>query len=84
MLRNRRAADPEIADKVSHYLDEATDVLADKGFSAEEARLAAWWELGSATAFRREVQGYGWGNGIDTVLTICAMRRAGYAPILGS
>lgn len=66
VLGNRTAADRDIADEVSHYLEEATASLAAKGLSPEEARRAALRDLGSATAVRQEVRGYGWENLIDT------------------
>ena len=37
-LRNRGAADQEIADEVNHYLEEATAALAARGLSPAEAR----------------------------------------------
>jgi putative ABC transport system permease protein len=65
-LGNRRAADQEIADEVSHYLEEATAAFVARGLSPDEARRAARMELGSPTAVREEVRGYGWENAIDT------------------
>ena len=52
VLGNRRAADQEIADEVSHYLEEATAAFIAQGLSPEEARRAARRDLGSATAVR--------------------------------
>src|ERR1700733_8940165 len=67
-LKNRKAADQEVADEVGHYLEEATADFIAKGFSPEDARRAARLELGSATAVREQVRGYGWENRIDTLL----------------
>ncbi|MFZ0590196.1 MAG: ABC transporter permease [Bryobacteraceae bacterium] len=66
VLGNRTAADRDIADEVSHYLEEATASFVARGLSPEEARRAALRDLGSATAVRQEVRGYGWENLIGT------------------
>jgi hypothetical protein len=65
-LINRRAADREITDEISHYLEEATATFMAQGLSPEDARRAARRDLGSATAVRQQVRGYGWENLIDT------------------
>jgi predicted permease len=65
-LVNRRGADQEIADEVSHYLDEATAAFVTRGLAPEAARLAAQKELGNVTSLRQEVRGYGWENVIET------------------
>ncbi len=67
-LGNKRAADQEIADEVSHYLEEATAAFMARGFSPEDARRAAQRDLGSATAVRQQVREYGWENLIDTFI----------------
>jgi putative ABC transport system permease protein len=64
-LGNRKATDREIADEVSEYLEEATAAFVSKGLPPDEARRAARLELGSATAVRERVRGYGWENRID-------------------
>ncbi len=66
VLGNRTAADRDIAEEVSHYLEEATASFLARGLSPEEARRAALRDLGSATAVRQEVRAYGWENLIDT------------------
>jgi predicted permease len=66
VLGNRRAANQEIADEVSHYLEEATATFVARGLSPEDARRAARRELGSATAVRQQMREYGWENLIDT------------------
>jgi predicted permease len=68
VLGNRTAADRDIADEVSQYLDEATKSFVARGLSPEEARRAALRDLGSATAVRQEMRGYGWENLIDTLV----------------
>jgi hypothetical protein len=65
ILKNRKAADRDVADEVSHYLEEATADFIDKGLSPGDARRAARLELGSSTAVREQVRGYGWENMID-------------------
>ncbi len=67
-LVNRQAADQEIADELSHYLDEAAAAFAAAGLSAEAARQEARKELGNVTSLRQEVRGYGWENMIETFL----------------
>jgi predicted permease len=68
VLGNRRAADQEIADEVSHYMEESESALIAKGLSPEEARRAARLELGSATAIREQVRSYGWENTMGGIL----------------
>jgi putative ABC transport system permease protein len=65
VLGNRKAADREIADEVSHYLEEATAAFVAKGLSPDEARRSAQLKLGNATAVREEIRGYGWENRVD-------------------
>ncbi len=68
VLARRRAADQDIADEVSHYLDEATAAFMARGLSPDQARYAALMEIGNATAVREQVRGYGWENTIETLL----------------
>jgi putative ABC transport system permease protein len=65
VLGNRKAADREIADEISDYLEEATAAFVSEGMPLDEARRAARLELGSATAVREQVRGYGWENRLD-------------------
>ena len=65
-LTNRPAADQDIADEVSSYLEHATAALEARGFSPDQARRAARMDLGSATAVREQVRSYGWENVIRT------------------
>ncbi len=66
VLGNRKAADQEIADEVSHYLEEATAAFAARGLAPDEARRAARLEFGGTTAAREQVREYGWENALDT------------------
>ena len=77
VLANRKAADQDIADEVRHYLEEAAAELEAGGLSRDEARRAARMEIGSATALREQVRGYGWENSVETLVTDvhCAARR---------
>ena len=74
ILKNRKAADQDVADEVDHYLEEAANALVAKGFSPDDARRAARRELGSLTAVREQVRGYGWENMVDTFFA--DLRRA--------
>src|SRR5580658_4460482 len=67
VLANRKAADRETADEVSHYLEEAAEAFAAKGLPPDEARRAARLELGGTTAVREQVRGYGWENLVDNL-----------------
>jgi predicted permease len=68
VLRSRKAADQEIADEVTHYLEEATAALIDRGLPPDEARRVARLELGGTTAVREQVRGYGWENAVSFLL----------------
>ena len=67
VLGNRNAADQEIADEVSHYLEEATAAYIAKGLAPDEARQAARLEMGGATGVREQVRAYGWENAVDAI-----------------
>src|SRR5262245_64468152 len=71
-----------MADEVRHYLDEAETAFVARGLSPDEARRTARLELGSATAIREEMRGYGWENWIETLLSDLryAARRLGANP----
>src|SRR5580700_1558972 len=81
-LKNRKAADQEVADEVGHYLEEATADFIAKGLSPEDARRAARLELGSATSVREQVRSYGWENLLDTLFADVryALRRLRQKP----
>jgi hypothetical protein len=75
-LTNRRAADQDIADEISSYLEQAAAALEARGISPDEARRAARLEIGSATAVREQVRSYGWENAIRTPLSdLCYAAR---------
>ena len=67
VLGNRQDADQEIADEVSHYLEESTAAFISRGLPLEEARRAARLELGGTTTVREEVRAYGWENAVDNL-----------------
>ncbi|HEY3740638.1 MAG TPA: ABC transporter permease, partial [Bryobacteraceae bacterium] len=70
VLTNRKSADRDTADEVSHYLDESTSAFVARGLSPSDARRAAQLELGGTTAaLRDEVRAYGWENRVDNLLT---------------
>ena len=82
VLADRKAADREIADEVSHYLEEATAAYVRKGLSPGEARRAARLDLGGITTVREQVRAYGWENALDAMAADFryAVRRLGSAP----
>jgi hypothetical protein len=69
VLRNRRAADQDIADEVTHHLEEAAAAFVAKGLSPDEALRAARMELGCPTALREQMRAYGWENRIDSLVS---------------
>src|SRR5215471_6656324 len=80
VLRNRKAADQEIAHEVAHYLEEATAAFSARGLPPDEARRAARLELGGTTAVCEQVRSYGWENAVTTFfsdLRYAACRLAG-------
>ncbi len=69
-LRNRKAADQDLADELNHYLEESETAFTTKGLSPEEARRAARLELdGTMTAVSQQVRESGWENTLDTLFT---------------
>src|SRR5437763_583727 len=80
VLGNRKAADQEIADEVTHYPEQATASFTANGLPPDEARRAAKLELGGTTAVRELVRGYGWEKAMETIfadLRYAARRLAG-------
>ena len=65
VLGNRPQADREIADEVRHYLEESTAAYVSQGLSPDEAKRAARMEMGTETAVREQVRGYGWENPVE-------------------
>ena len=75
VLTNRAAADQDVADEVQHFLDQADGRLLARGLSPEAARRAARLELGSPTAVREQVRGYGWENTAGALFSRSSLRR---------
>lgn len=67
-LRNRAAADQELADEVEHYLELAAEAHQARGLSREEALWAARREVGGEARVREQVRSYGWENGLLTLM----------------
>ena len=67
VLLHRTAADQEIAEEMRDYLDRATAVLVESGYTPDDAHRAARLELGNATVIREQVRAYGWENVIGTL-----------------
>lgn len=61
-------ADAEVADEVSHYLEEATAAYLADGLSPEEARRKALVEMGGTEAVRQQVRTSGWEHVVETTL----------------
>ncbi len=81
ILRRSKAADQEISDEISHYLEEATALFVARGLPPDEARRAARLELGSVTAVREQVRSYGWENALGI---FCADLRYAVRRLLGN
>jgi putative ABC transport system permease protein len=62
------AADREVADEVTDYLERATQAHIARGLSPDDARRAARLELGNTTAVREQVRTAGWENLISSFL----------------
>jgi hypothetical protein len=83
VLSNRRAADQEVADAVSQYIEESESAFIAKGLSPEDAQPATRLELGSATAIREQVRSYGWENTTSGILAVLkfALRTLRRSPL---
>src|SRR5579859_1417438 len=68
VITHRENADREIDDEVKDYLEHATAELEASGLSPENARRAAYLEIGSPTKIRDEVRSNGWEHLIGTVV----------------
>lgn len=69
VLINRKSADHDAAEEVSHYLAEATAEWQAKGLSPEEARRAVQREAGSnELVICEQIRDYGWENVIGNFL----------------
>ena len=82
LFRSKRS-DDDVADEVSHYLDEAAAAQRARGLSADAAHRAARLEVGSPVAVREEVRASGWEHAIETTLQDArhALRRLGRSPV---
>jgi putative ABC transport system permease protein len=69
VLTRRAEADREVADEVSHYLEEVTAELVASGVAPDEARRAARLEVGNVTAVTEEIRAAGWENWIEVLLS---------------
>jgi putative ABC transport system permease protein len=65
-LRDRARADRDISEEAQHFLDQSTAEFVARGFSPEEARLAAQIKMGNMTNIKEEVRSYGWENIVAT------------------
>ena len=68
-LRNRAAADEDIAGEIDHYLDEATAAHIARGVPPVQARRQARVEFGGVVAVREQVRSSGWEDRVDTLFT---------------
>ena len=68
-LVNPNAADRDLGDEVTHYLDSLTDDLVAAGHTPADARRLAVIRLGSTTTTREQVRAYGWENVIESIIT---------------
>jgi putative ABC transport system permease protein len=67
VLRNRDAADRDVADEVRHYYDEATAQFIAAGMTPDEARRAARIALGDMTVAQEEIRSFGWVDAADAL-----------------
>lgn len=81
-LARREVTDREIADEVTHYLDQTTARFRGEGLTTDQARRAARIELGGVDGVREEMRGYGWENVVETLGadTRYALRRLAREP----
>jgi predicted permease len=65
-IGNRKAADRDIADELTHYLEESTSARIARGVPPDEAARSARLELGGMTAAQEQARSYGWENTMET------------------
>ena len=82
VLVDRAAADHDVADEVTHYIEQAAMAGIARGLAPDAARRAAQLEVGNPTAIREQVRMYGWENLVGTTLADIryAMRRLAKSP----
>jgi predicted permease len=82
VLAHRQAADRDLEDEITQYLDEVTASLQAKGIAPDEARWAARVEIGSALAVREQVRESNWETRVEDLWNDCrhAARRLARNP----
>jgi putative ABC transport system permease protein len=82
VLTKRSAAEQDIADEVTDYLEQARAALMTRGLSVDEAHRAAQLEFGNMTSVREQVRSYGWENVVGALFASLryAMRRLWHSP----
>ena len=82
VLTNRISADAELADELSHYVEQSAAERVALGSSGASARREALLELGNMTVARERIRSYGWENIVGSVLGDLryALRRLRQAP----
>ena len=68
-LTHRTASDQDVADEVSHFLEQTAASHVARGLSPDAALRAARIEMGGETATREQVRGYGWENLVERTLS---------------
>ncbi len=67
-LIHRADADRDVADELSHYLDQAVAAHVARGLSTSAAMRAARLEIGNATVARERVRSSGWENVVEELM----------------
>jgi len=68
VLVHRRAADQDLADEVTDFLNQLAAEHVARGLSPADAQRAARLELGSSTMVREQVRSSGWENAVGTLV----------------
>lgn len=66
-LTHRSAAEQEVVDEVEHLFESALTAHLERGATRAEAERRVRLELGSPTAVREEVRGYGWESLVEQI-----------------
>jgi putative ABC transport system permease protein len=74
-LVRSRAADLDIDDEVTHYVEQLTEAHERRGLSHDDARRTALLEVGNSTVVREHVRSAGWEHTLETL--IADLRYAG-------
>src|SRR6188768_2093667 len=67
-LRHGASADRDVADEITHYLEEATMAHEARGLAHDQAVRAARLDLGGETNIREQVRGSGWEHSMDGLI----------------